>query len=146
MAVKLVRRSITTRGHGEILDVTGSVAEAVRGSGIANGIATVFVTGSTAPSVSLLDAIKVVLSHEIIHITVDVLLATPGTFDSTDHVINPDEDADFIDASGVPHGTVPDPDEQKYLMHPRPNSVTLSNPHFSNPTRRAMNVKGTLTR
>jgi secondary thiamine-phosphate synthase enzyme len=48
MTVRTVRRSVATRGNGEILDVTGEVAEAVRGSGITNGIATVFVTGSTA--------------------------------------------------------------------------------------------------
>jgi secondary thiamine-phosphate synthase enzyme len=53
MTVRLVRRSIATRGNGEILDVTASVAEAVRGSGIANGIATVFVTGSTAALTTL---------------------------------------------------------------------------------------------
>jgi secondary thiamine-phosphate synthase enzyme len=49
----LVRRSISTRGEGEILDVTASVADAVRESGIANGIAAVFVTGSTAALTTL---------------------------------------------------------------------------------------------
>lgn len=53
MTTRLVRRSTATRGHGEIVDVTTSVAEAVRGSGIANGIATVFVTGSTAALTTL---------------------------------------------------------------------------------------------
>jgi secondary thiamine-phosphate synthase enzyme len=53
MAVQAVRRSVATRGNGEVLDVTGEVAEAVRGSGIANGIATVFVTGSTAALTTL---------------------------------------------------------------------------------------------
>jgi len=53
MTVRLVRRSIATRGNGEILDVTSSVAEAVRESGIANGIAAVFVTGSTAALTTL---------------------------------------------------------------------------------------------
>jgi len=53
MAVQAVRCSVTTRGNGEVLDVTGEVAEAVRGSGIANGIATVFVTGSTAALTTL---------------------------------------------------------------------------------------------
>ena len=53
MAVQAVRCSVTTRGNGEVLDVTGEVAEAVRGSGIANGIATVFVTGSTAAFTTL---------------------------------------------------------------------------------------------
>ena len=53
MSVRLVRRSLATRGEGEIVDVTASVAEAVRESGIANGIATVFVTGSTAALTTL---------------------------------------------------------------------------------------------
>jgi secondary thiamine-phosphate synthase enzyme len=53
MAVKTARFSIATRGNGEILDVTGDVAEAVRGSGIENGIATFFVTGSTAAVTTL---------------------------------------------------------------------------------------------
>jgi secondary thiamine-phosphate synthase enzyme len=53
MAVKTARLSIATRGNGEILDVTGDVAEAVRGSGIENGIATFFVTGSTAAVTTL---------------------------------------------------------------------------------------------
>jgi secondary thiamine-phosphate synthase enzyme len=53
MAVRTVRRSVATRGHGEILDVTPEVAEAVRASGIADGIATVFVTGSTAALTTL---------------------------------------------------------------------------------------------
>jgi len=53
MAVQAVRCSVTTRGNGEVLDVTGEVAQAVRGSGIANGIATVFVTGSTAALTTL---------------------------------------------------------------------------------------------
>ena len=53
MAVEMVRRSIETRGDGQILDVTATVADAVRGSGIGNGIATVFVTGSTAALTTL---------------------------------------------------------------------------------------------
>ncbi len=53
MAVDTARRSIASRGNGDILDVTGDVAEAVRGSGIANGVATVFVTGSTAALTTL---------------------------------------------------------------------------------------------
>jgi secondary thiamine-phosphate synthase enzyme len=53
MVVQAVRCSVTTRGNGEVLDVTGEVAQAVRGSGIANGIAAVFVTGSTAALTTL---------------------------------------------------------------------------------------------
>jgi secondary thiamine-phosphate synthase enzyme len=53
VAVHAVRNSLASRGNGDILDVTGLVAEAVRGSGIANGIATVFVTGSTAALTTL---------------------------------------------------------------------------------------------
>lgn len=53
MAVRTLRRSVATRGNGEILDVTPEVAEAVRGSGIADGTATVFVTGSTAALTTL---------------------------------------------------------------------------------------------
>lgn len=53
MAVKTARRSVATRGDGEILDVTAEVAEAVRRSGIENGIAAVFVTGSTAAVTTL---------------------------------------------------------------------------------------------
>jgi secondary thiamine-phosphate synthase enzyme len=48
VAIRTARRSVKTRGNGHVLDLTGEVSEAVRGSGIAEGIATVFVTGSTA--------------------------------------------------------------------------------------------------
>lgn len=37
-----------TSGNGEILDITGDVADAVRRSGIASGVVTVFVPGATA--------------------------------------------------------------------------------------------------
>lgn len=43
-----VRSSVPSRGHGDILDITRSVAEAVAASGLIEGVATVFVTGSTA--------------------------------------------------------------------------------------------------
>lgn len=42
------RLSIESKGHGHILDVTSEVAEAVRESELSHGVATVFVTGSTA--------------------------------------------------------------------------------------------------
>lgn len=48
MTVTTVSQSIPTRGHGHILDITGEVSEAVQGSGLERGVATVFVTGSTA--------------------------------------------------------------------------------------------------
>lgn len=43
-----VHRSLDSRGHGHILDITASVAGAVREAELASGVATVFVTGSTA--------------------------------------------------------------------------------------------------
>jgi len=46
--VTTVRRSLDSRGHGHILDITSHVAEAVRASEMNLGVATVFVTGSTA--------------------------------------------------------------------------------------------------
>ena len=48
MTVRTARHSVETRGNGHILDLTRDVAESVRASGIAEGIATIFVTGSTA--------------------------------------------------------------------------------------------------
>ena len=53
MAVRTARRSIQTRGNGHIVDLTRDVAEAVGASGIREGIATVFVTGSTAAITTL---------------------------------------------------------------------------------------------
>ncbi len=53
MTIQTARRSLKTRGNGDILDLTKDVAEAVRGSGIAEGIATIFVTGSTAALTTL---------------------------------------------------------------------------------------------
>jgi secondary thiamine-phosphate synthase enzyme len=41
-------REIATKGQGDVRDVTALVAGAVRESGLTAGIATVFVTGSTA--------------------------------------------------------------------------------------------------
>jgi secondary thiamine-phosphate synthase enzyme len=45
--VETKQLSIHTRGEGDILDVTGSVAEAVAETKLKNGIVTVFVPGST---------------------------------------------------------------------------------------------------
>jgi secondary thiamine-phosphate synthase enzyme len=48
MTVTTVHRSLESQGQGHIHDVTSNVAEAVRDSELAHGVATVFVTGSTA--------------------------------------------------------------------------------------------------
>jgi len=50
MAVKVVTRGfeVKSRGEDDVLDVTGDVREAVAASGLSNGLATVFVAGSTA--------------------------------------------------------------------------------------------------
>jgi secondary thiamine-phosphate synthase enzyme len=47
LTVKTKQISIHTRGEGDILDVTGIVAEAVAETKLKNGIITVFVPGST---------------------------------------------------------------------------------------------------
>jgi secondary thiamine-phosphate synthase enzyme len=39
---------VSTRGHGDITDLTDGVAGVVRAAGVDRGVATVFVTGSTA--------------------------------------------------------------------------------------------------
>lgn len=48
MAVATERCSVPSRGHGEIHDITVAVRDVVSGSGLTDGVATVFVTGSTA--------------------------------------------------------------------------------------------------
>jgi len=47
LTVKTKQLSIHTRGEGDILDITGAVAEAVVETRLKNGIVTVFVPGST---------------------------------------------------------------------------------------------------
>jgi len=47
LAVETKQLSIHTRGEGDILDITGAVAEAVVETRLKNGIVTVFVPGST---------------------------------------------------------------------------------------------------
>jgi secondary thiamine-phosphate synthase enzyme len=42
------RIEVRTRGEGEVIDITREVGRAVARSGVTNGIATVFVVGSTA--------------------------------------------------------------------------------------------------
>lgn len=48
VSVTTVRCAVPSAGHGDILDITRNVAEAVAGSGVESGVATIFVTGSTA--------------------------------------------------------------------------------------------------
>ena len=48
MAVKTASLKLETRGETDLIDVTQSVARAVKDSGISSGIVTVFVPGSTA--------------------------------------------------------------------------------------------------
>jgi Uncharacterized conserved protein len=42
------RFTVSTRGNDDMLDITGSVEQVLLESGVVNGIATVFVVGSTA--------------------------------------------------------------------------------------------------
>ncbi len=46
--VKTDAIELQTRGHGEMLDITGEVATAVRESGMTSGVVTVFCPGSTS--------------------------------------------------------------------------------------------------
>jgi secondary thiamine-phosphate synthase enzyme len=48
MAVVSVKKSIESRGNNHVIDITSEVAGSVAEAGIESGIATVFVTGSTA--------------------------------------------------------------------------------------------------
>ena len=48
MSVKTLSINLSTRGDGEVHDITGEVAAAVRESGLANGIVTVFCPSSTS--------------------------------------------------------------------------------------------------
>jgi secondary thiamine-phosphate synthase enzyme len=48
MTVKNKNLKLETKGRDHVIDITGEVEEAVSGSKIKNGIATVFVHGSTA--------------------------------------------------------------------------------------------------
>ena len=42
------RRAVSTKGQNDAHDITPAVAQAVAGSGVASGVATVFIVGSTA--------------------------------------------------------------------------------------------------
>lgn len=48
MSVVSVRKTISSRGNHHVLDITSQVVESVESSGMDAGVATVFVTGSTA--------------------------------------------------------------------------------------------------
>jgi secondary thiamine-phosphate synthase enzyme len=48
MATSTHRHTVTTRGQGDIQDITGVVVRAVSESELASGLVTVFVVGSTA--------------------------------------------------------------------------------------------------
>jgi secondary thiamine-phosphate synthase enzyme len=48
MSAHTIRKSIESRGNGHMLEITSEVSQAVSGTGLQTGIATVFVTGSTA--------------------------------------------------------------------------------------------------
>lgn len=45
--IKTASVELTTKGNGQVIDITHQVAQAVRGSGIASGIVTVFCPGAT---------------------------------------------------------------------------------------------------
>lgn len=47
LTVKTDRVSLNTSGEGDIIDITGTVNESVRKSGLKNGVATIFVPGAT---------------------------------------------------------------------------------------------------
>lgn len=47
MAVKTERFEIKTKGNDDIINITDQVAEKVRNSGITNGVAIIFLSGST---------------------------------------------------------------------------------------------------
>lgn len=48
MTVKTIEISVDSQGHSDMVDITGSVAEAVERSGVSEGVVNVFVPGSTA--------------------------------------------------------------------------------------------------
>ena len=48
MPVTSVHRQVQTSGHGDIVDITKDVRDAVSQNSLTSGIATIFITGSTA--------------------------------------------------------------------------------------------------
>ena len=48
MSVVSVKKSVESRGNNHVIDITSEVARSVAEAGIESGLATVFVTGSTA--------------------------------------------------------------------------------------------------
>ncbi len=53
MTIETQRFQVATKGFGDIIDITGEVLQEVAASGVADGIATVFVPGSTAGITSI---------------------------------------------------------------------------------------------
>ena len=53
MTVETKRFQISTKGFGDIIDITSEVSHEVAASGVTDGIATVFVPGSTAGITSI---------------------------------------------------------------------------------------------
>ena len=48
MTIHTALLRLSTRGEGEIVDLTAGLASALRTAGVQHGVVTVFVTGSTA--------------------------------------------------------------------------------------------------
>lgn len=48
MAVVTIGINLETKGNGDVIDITEQLSETVRKSGVSAGVATVFVSGSTA--------------------------------------------------------------------------------------------------
>jgi hypothetical protein len=84
------------------------------------------------------------VSHELVHSLIDPHGA--NGFDIGDHLMDPDQDGNFYDANGRPHGNVPDPDDQPFLMLNHQNVVNRSSPRFSDQTRMELNLRGSLRR
>ena len=47
MTVHIDTIKFDTEGHGDIVDITGHIADCIKRSGVSNGIASVFIAGST---------------------------------------------------------------------------------------------------
>ena len=85
------RFTVSTRGNDDMLDITGSVEQVLLESGVVNGIATVFVVGSTAAITTIeyesglqqAAQLKVrLLPHRIISVSV---VEPPKTSDSPEN-------------------------------------------------------------
>ena len=51
--MKIVKKTVRTTAHTQMLDITNTVAEAVRDSGVTDGIAVVWIPHTTDPNVCL---------------------------------------------------------------------------------------------